>query len=333
MAFESASALASASFFIFSISSSVKPEEASILISWDLLVALSSALTLIIPLASISNVTSICGTPLGAGGIPSRWNLPIVLLSLAIGRSPWRTWISTDGWLSAAVEKTCDFFVGIVVFDSISLVITLPIVSIPSDRGVTSNSNTSSTSPERTPPWIAAPTATTSSGLTPFDGFLPNKDSTSFWIIGILVEPPTKITSSISFLVRLASFNAFLTGSIDLLTNSSDNCSNLALVNVVTKCLGPDDVAVTYGKLISVCVDEESSILAFSAASFSLWSAIESSLKSICSFFLNSSARKSIITWSKSSPPRWVSPFVDNTSNTPSPSSNIDISNVPPPKS
>jgi hypothetical protein len=33
-------------------------------------VARSFAETLIMPLASISKVTSICGTPLGAGGIP-----------------------------------------------------------------------------------------------------------------------------------------------------------------------------------------------------------------------------------------------------------------------
>ena len=213
--------------------------------SWDLLVALSNALTLIIPLASISNVTSICGVPLWAGGIPSKWNLPIVLLSFAIGLSPCKTWISTEGWLSAAVEKTWDFFVGIVVFDSISLVITLPIVSIPRDNGVTSSNRTSSTSPDKTPPWIAAPTATTSSGFTPLEGFFPNKASTSFWIMGILVDPPTNITSSISFFVRLASFNAFLTGSIDLFTKVSDNCSNLALVKVVTRCFGPEDVAVT----------------------------------------------------------------------------------------
>ena len=71
-------------------------------------------------------------------------------------------------------------------------------------------------------------------------------------MIGILVEPPTKITSSMSFFVKLASFRAFLTGSIDLFTKLSDNFSNLALVRVVTKCLGPDDVAVTYGRFISV---------------------------------------------------------------------------------
>ena len=52
----------------------------------------------------------------------------------------------------AAVEKICDFFVGIVVFDSIRVVITPPIVSIPKDKGVTSNNNTSFTSPVKTPP-------------------------------------------------------------------------------------------------------------------------------------------------------------------------------------
>jgi hypothetical protein len=56
--------------------------------------------------------------------------------------------------------------VGIVVFFWISLVITPPRVSMPSDSGVTSSSSTSLTSPCSTPPWIAAPTATASSGLT-----------------------------------------------------------------------------------------------------------------------------------------------------------------------
>ena len=66
--------------------------------------------------------------------------------------SPCNTWISTLGWLSAAVENTCDFLVGIVVLDSINFVITFPIVSIPKDKGVTSSNNTSFTSPDKTPP-------------------------------------------------------------------------------------------------------------------------------------------------------------------------------------
>ena len=69
-------------------------------------VAWSLADTLRMPLASMSKVTSICGTPRGAGGMPSRWNLPSVRLSRAMGRSPWSTWTSTDVWLSAAVENT-----------------------------------------------------------------------------------------------------------------------------------------------------------------------------------------------------------------------------------
>ena len=60
-----------------------------------------------------------------------------------------------------------------------SFVITLPIVSIPKDKGVTSKSKTSLTSPVKTPPCIAAPTATTSSGLTPLLGFLPKNFSTA----------------------------------------------------------------------------------------------------------------------------------------------------------
>ena len=51
-------------------------------------VPLSLADTLRMPLASMSKVTSICGTPRGAAGMPSRWNRPMVLLSRAMGRSP-----------------------------------------------------------------------------------------------------------------------------------------------------------------------------------------------------------------------------------------------------
>ena len=50
---------------------------------------------------------------------------------LPLGVHLGRTWISTAGWLSAAVEKTCDLDVGIVVLRSISFVNTPPIVSIP----------------------------------------------------------------------------------------------------------------------------------------------------------------------------------------------------------
>jgi len=54
--------------------------------------------------------------------------------------------------LSEAVEKTYDFFVGIVVFLGIIGVDTFPIVSSPKVNGVTSNNNTSVTEPFKTPP-------------------------------------------------------------------------------------------------------------------------------------------------------------------------------------
>ena len=59
----------------------------------------------------------------------------------------------------------------------------------------------------------------------------------------------------------------------------------------------------------------DSSIFAFSAASFRRWSAIGSFERSIPWSRLNSPTIQSITRWSKSSPPRCVSPFVDFTSN------------------
>ena len=146
----------------------------------------------------MSNVTSICGMPRGAGGMPSRLNWPRLLLPDATSRSPCSTWIVTAPWLSSAVENTCCALVGIVVFFWMSLVITPPSVSMPSDSGVTSSSSTSLTSPFSTPPWIAAPTATASSGLTSRRGSLPKNSLTLSCTFGMRVWPPTRITSEMS---------------------------------------------------------------------------------------------------------------------------------------
>ena len=55
--------------------------------------------------------------------------------------------------------------------------------------------------------------------------------------------------------------------------------------------------------------------------------------KSIPSTFLKFSIIYLTITWSKSSPPKCVSPAVDKTSKTSSPTSKTETSKVPPPKS
>ena len=60
----------------------------------------SRAETCTIPFASISILTLICGTPLGAGGIPDNSNYPSKLLSLVNDLSPSNNWIDTPGWLS-----------------------------------------------------------------------------------------------------------------------------------------------------------------------------------------------------------------------------------------
>ncbi len=180
------------------MSASDSPPLAWMRICCSLPVALSFACTETMPLASMSNVTSICGTPRGAGGMPCRSNCPSTLLSAAISRSPWLTLIVTALWLSSAVEKVWLFLVGIVVLRSIRRVNTPPSVSMPSDSGVTSSSSTSLTSPFSTAPWTAAPMATTSSGFTLRAGSRPKNCFTASMTLGMRVMPPTRITSSIS---------------------------------------------------------------------------------------------------------------------------------------
>ena len=287
--FSSSALLASASFTIRSISSSDNPVEFWITIDCSFWVFKSLALTFTIPLTSIEKVTSIWGTPLGAGSIPSNLNKPNCLLSLAIDLSPCNTLISTAGWLSAAVENTCDLVVGIVVFLSINTVITPPIVSIPNESGVTSNNKTSLTSPAITPPWIAAPIDTTSSGFTDLLGSFPSKRLTDSWTAGIRVDPPTNNTWSISLGCIPASLNACLTGPSVATTKSLVISSNLALVNDNSKCNGPAAPAEMNGNEIWVCITPDKSFLAFSAASLIRCIAILSLDKSILFSFLNSS--------------------------------------------
>ena len=239
---------------------------------------------------------------------------------------------STAGWLSAAVEKICDFVVGIVVFLGISGVITPPIVSIPNVKGVTSSKTTSWTSPAITPPWIAAPIETASSGWTSWLGFLPNNFLTNSWTAGIRIDPPIRITWAISFAVNLASLKALRTGSSVLSNKCFVKSWNLALVKVVSNEIGPLDDIPMNGNEIVVSSCEDNAIFASSAASLKRCKAILS-LKSTPCWILICALIQSAITLSQSSPPRWLSPAVEITSYVPSPISRIDTSNVPPPKS
>ena len=113
----------------------------------------------------------------------------------------------------------------------------------------------------------------------------------------------------------------------------STSCSNLARVSDICRCFGPEASAVMNGRLMSVVLACDRSFLARSAASFRRCKAIWSLRRSMPFSFLNSSAIQSISTWSKSSPPRCVSPLTPSTSKTPSPTSRIEMSKVPPPRS
>ena len=167
----------------------------------------------------------------------------------------------------------------------------------------------------------------------PLNGSLPISPLTASWTAGILEEPPTIRTLSISPIERPESESAWRTGPIVLSTRSAVSSLNFALVRVRSRCLGPVASAVIYGRLIAVEVTPESSILAFSAASFNLCIAILSLERSTPDSLLKLEISQSMTLLSKSSPPRRLLPAVARTSWTPSPISMIDTSNVPPPRS
>ena len=146
--------------------------------------------------------------------------------------------------------------------------------------------------------------------------------------------PPTSTMWSISLTpLLLASSSAWLTGPTTRSSRSEVSSASFARVRRVSRCFGPEASAVMNGRLICVSCVVESSILAFSAASYRRWRAIGSADRSMPWDLRNSATSQSTIALSKLSPPRWLSPAVDLTSNTPSPISSTDTSKVPPPRS
>ena len=68
------------------------------------------------PSALISKVTSIWGTPAGAGSMPTSSKTARDLFIEARKPSPWRTWMRTRLWLCSTVVKALTLRVGMVVF-------------------------------------------------------------------------------------------------------------------------------------------------------------------------------------------------------------------------
>ncbi len=143
--------------------------------------------------------------------------------------------------------------VGMVVLRSMILVQTPPMVSMPRDSGVTSSSSRPLTSPPSTPPWIAAPIATHSSGLMPLKGSLPMMLLDSF-----LNSGDTGGAADQEDLVDLEAFRPQSLaepanrGPIVASTRSAVSSLNLARVRVISRCLGPVASAVMKGRLMLV---------------------------------------------------------------------------------
>ena len=170
---------------------------------------------------------------------------------------------------------------------------------------------------------MAAPKATTSSGLRLLRGVCPKKVPTACWMWGIRVAPPTIITPLISALLTPASFKACFTGSMVLATRCCVRLWNSCRVRVLLTLRPLDRVACSV-VLVSVVRASLAARLKLSKSWLS------------CSFSCESwfcSSRWQNKRWSKSSPPNALLPPVAFTSNKPFDNCNTDTSNVPPPKS
>ena len=138
--------------------------------------------------------------------------------------------MSTAVWLSTNVVNISLPVAGIVELRRMIFDITPPIVSMPSDSGVTSSSSISRLPVTRMSACTAAPSATTSSGFSSLCGVRPKSSPTSRRTSGMRVEPPTSTTSSICDASSSASASACRHGSSVRSTIGRISASNSARV-------------------------------------------------------------------------------------------------------
>ena len=193
---------------------------------------------------------------------------------------------------------------------------------MPRLSGVISSNRKSLLFPASISACIAAPSATTSSGFTEsFTGF-PKKVLTDFFTKGTRVLPPTITTDSISSACKPASFSAILQQVNVRSTNGAINASNCCRLSSSLSLFHSSSKTSLFDKYI------------FAVSAFKR-SACESCLFSTRSCWVNPafSAQYFTMALSISSPPRNVSPLVDNTSKTPAVMRKMEMSKVPPPRS
>ena len=248
--------------------------------------------------------------------------------------SPCRTCTSTLVWLSATVVNTRLLRVGIVLLRSMRGVNVPSLVSMPSVWGVTSRSTSSLTSPAMMPVWMAAPMAMPSSGFTARFGSLPKTLRTISDDLGRARLPADQ--QDLVDLLRLEAgvgeaAAAGLDGALEQVVGQ-----RLVLLpgEHGVEVLGPGGVGGDEGQ-------HDLRLLRGRQLALRLLRRFLEPLQGHAvlragrcpSRAGTRSISQSMMRWSKSSPPRNVSPPVARTWKRPSAISRIEMSKVPPPRS
>ena len=272
----------------------------------------------------------------GAGWILCNEILPKSRFLCALTHSPSPIGKMRDCWLSSSVLKLAVLLTGMTVLRFTMVLIIPSRMSIPKESGATSNTakffKDSDWSHSRMAAWRAAPQATASSRFMDSLIFISGR---KWWIIclilGIRVDPPIKMSSSISDSSNPASKIAFLMSSKVEKNKSSLSFSKRDRLIDDLKSMSFLRESISMGASIEV----ERSILASSQAILRrprtlLFFDLD---RSFLCFFRNSLMKWFTIRLSKSAPPRWVSPLVDLTVNDPFSTWITETSQEPPPRS
>mmetsp|Transcript_21951 Transcript_21951/g.86055 ORF Transcript_21951/g.86055 Transcript_21951/m.86055 type:complete len:292 (+) Transcript_21951:2714-3589(+) len=282
----------------------------------------SSADTLSRPSASTWKLTRMRAAPAAIGGMPRSSKRASERHSLTSSRSPCTTCTASAVCPSLKVVKSWALATGMVALRSMTRSTRPPMVSKPSDSGITSSSRISPSAalPASWLAWMAAPIATTSSGFKLVSTSRPNSSLTARRTTGMRVEPPTITVPCTSADLTLASRSTRLTAVSVLAISGWARASNWARVTVTRSSPASSDATSSVDSTA-----DRASLAARAATSTARLSCAESRVRP--------ASAQSARARSKSSPPRAASPPVATTSNTPRVRRSSEMSKVPPPRS
>ena len=240
------------------------------------------------------------------GGKSSTMHLPILVALTPRSSPPSTTSIFTLAWLSVCVLKLIDLFAGNDELRGIMIwrrgwPVDGSIARIPRSCELTLVTETFACSPEcpsNMPAYNAAPCETASSGDNDRSSSMPDRFSSSSRIIGIRVEPPTKINRVRSLHARAASSSTKSTVIKVRSTKSSVSVANSLWLNSVrNRSPSCANAMATDSRCVSAC-------LVWLALRNSSCSPQPSSRGSTPCSSINFSAMKSTMRRSQSRPPK-----------------------------